>query len=219
MDAPALRAAIELSLMPSRVRILRDSPLPDGVPVLLRIAAGDEVAEREAAASLDRPAQVVRDASVFYIEQLLLYPEADSYRVLGADPKAPTAELRQNMAHLIRWLHPDKNPIDEQAVFVNRVNRAWDDLKTPDRREAYDRLLASRSLPKRHGPPPDKSRRPTKSSATTAGDTGHPARRRVAPGATHKKRQLMVSDLLGPAKPGRVGILRRILTYLVTAKR
>ena len=173
--------------MPSRVRILRDSPLPDGVPMLLRIAAGDEVAEREAAASLDRPAQVVRDASVFYIEQLLLYPEADSYRVLGADPKAPTAELRQNMAHLIRWLHPDKNPMEERAVFVNRVNRAWDDLKTPDRREAYDRMLASRSVPKRHGLSPDTSRRPTKTSSTTAADTGHAARHRVAPGATHKK--------------------------------
>ena len=218
MALPALRAAIELSLMPTRVRVLRDSPLPDGVSLLLRIAAGDEAAEREAAASLDRPAQVVRSASAFYIEQMLLHPEADSYRVLGAGPKAATAELRQNMAHLIRWLHPDHNPTEERTVFVNRVNRAWEDLKTPDRREAYDRQLASRSMAKPRSPSREKNRRYAASGASRSG-SDHAARRGVAPGATHKKRQLMVSDLLGPAKPGRVGLLRRLFTYLLTSKR
>lgn len=205
--------------MPSRVRLLRDNPLPDGVSVLLRIAGGDEAAEREAALSLDRPAQLVRNASVFYIEQLLLYPDADSYRVLGADPKAPAVELRQNMAHLMRWLHPDKNPSQERAVFANKVNRAWDDLKTPDRREAYDRLLASRPSATRHITSMDMTRRPTKTNSAVSGNIAHGARRRAPPGATHQKRQLMVSDLLGPAKPGRASFLRRIFIYLMTSKR
>lgn len=217
MESPALKAAIELSLMPSRVRALRDSPLPVGVSVLLRIAAGDESAEREAAASLDRPTQVVRAASAFYVEQMLLYPEADSYRVLGADPKAPTAELRQNMALLIRWLHPDQNPVEERTVYVNRVNRAWDDLKTPDRRQAYDRQLANRSIAKQQSTSKEKSRRHASRGVHKNG-TGN-AGRGGAPGATHKKRQLMVSDLLGPAKPGRVGLFRRLFTYLLTSKR
>jgi DnaJ domain len=220
METAALRAAIALTLMPSRIRSLRDGPLPEGVSVLLRIAAGEEEIEREAAMSLDRPAHIVRDASVFFIEQMLLFPEANSYRVLGTDLKAPTPELRQNMALLIRWLHPDKNPTQEQTVFVYRVNRAWDDLKTPDRRQAYDRWLVDRPAAKSKplGPSRDKHQRhpKTRDSATAPSGT---TRRGTVPGATHMKRQLMVSDLLGPAKPGRVGIFRRIFIYLLTSKR
>jgi DnaJ domain len=214
MDVPALRVAIELSLMPSRVRALRAGPLPEGVPVLLRIVAGDEAAERDAATSLDRPAKVVRDASAFYIEQLLLHSEADSYRVLGARQNASTAELRQNMAILMRWLHPDTNAAEERAVFVNRVNRAWDDLKTPERREAYDRVLSSRTAPVRVVERNSKSRRPTQ-DGTPRGNV----QKRHSQAAPHRVRPLMVSDLFGPAKPGRLGLFRRFFTYLLGSKR
>ena len=53
---------------------------------------------------------MVREASAFFIEQILLGPDADSYRVLGADRNAAAAELRRNMALLLRWLHPDMTP-------------------------------------------------------------------------------------------------------------
>jgi hypothetical protein len=43
------------------------------------------------------------------------------------------------MALLLRWLHPDLDPCGERSVFVRRVTRAWNDLKTQDRRDAYDR--------------------------------------------------------------------------------
>ena len=204
-----MKAAIELNLMPSRVRALRDAPLPDGVQVVLRIAAGDTDAEREATAIVDRPVSVVRDASAFFIEQLLLHPEADSYRVLGAERGSSPAELRQNMALLMRWLHPDKNPSEERAVFVNRVNRAWDDLKTPERRDAYDRMLASRTVRPRLAP----------STAGRRGGAPGSIRTHHAPGATHRKRQLLVSDLLGPVKAGRVGLLRRLFSFLLRRKR
>ena len=71
MEAPALKAAVELTLMPSRVRVLRESPLPDGVALLLRIAAGDLAAEKEASASLERSVTMVREASAFFIEQMM----------------------------------------------------------------------------------------------------------------------------------------------------
>ena len=83
---PALKEAIALTVMPSRARALREGPLPDGITMLLRIAAGDLDAQREAMDASDRSAQVVKDASGFFIEQMLLFPEADSYRVLGARP-------------------------------------------------------------------------------------------------------------------------------------
>jgi DnaJ-class molecular chaperone len=83
--------------------------------------------------------EVIRDAATFFIEQILVTADSDSYRVLGASPSATPRELRHNMASLIKWLHPDSARDGPQSVFVNRVTRAWDDLKTPERRAAYDR--------------------------------------------------------------------------------
>lgn len=148
MQSPALKAAVELTVMPSRAKSLRDGPLPDGVTLLLRVAAGDEAAENEAVQTSERSLEIVRESAAFFIEQMLLHPDADSYRVLGARASASSAELRQNMALLIRWLHPDSNREVTRAVFVNRVNRAWDDLKTTERRQAYDKILASRPAKK-----------------------------------------------------------------------
>ena len=134
----ALKIAIDLVHVPSQVRLYRSEPLPDGVLTLLRIVAGDTEAEREAAALMDRPPEVVRRAAAFFIEQILFAPDADSYQVLGASPQASSAELRRNIGLLLRWLHPDLDPRGERSIFIGRVTAAWNDLKTPERRAAYD---------------------------------------------------------------------------------
>ena len=78
----------------------------------------------------------------------MLYPDADHYRVLGARPEASTSELRRNMALLIRWLHPDQQNGGDRSVFTTRITRAWNELKTEDRRTAYD-LSRRRALEKK----------------------------------------------------------------------
>ncbi|MCL4767799.1 MAG: J domain-containing protein [Hyphomicrobiaceae bacterium] len=138
----ALRVALDLMHVPSRVRHTRAAPLPEGVGFLLRIAAGDTTAESEAVAQVCRPVDEIRGAAAFFIEQVLLAPDSDSYRVLGASAQASTAELRHNMALLMRWLHPDSNGEGQHGLFAGRVTSAWDDLKTADRRLAYDRRLS-----------------------------------------------------------------------------
>lgn len=80
----------------------------------------------------------MRRASAFFIEQILLSPDADSYRVLGADDTATAAELRHNMALLLRWLHPDVARLGVRSLFAGRITQAWESLKTPERRAAYD---------------------------------------------------------------------------------
>jgi hypothetical protein len=137
--AAAVKLAIDLMHFPSQVRSIRSAPLPDDVLILVRIAAGDEEASREAAEWAGRSREVVREAATFFIEQILLHPGADSYRVLGARPQAPYRELRRNMALLLKWLHPDSDPQGQRVVFATRVTRAWNDLKTQERRAAYDR--------------------------------------------------------------------------------
>jgi hypothetical protein len=137
-DATALRMAVDLMLIPSRVRSLRTAPLPHGVPFLLRVAANDEEATREAIVLTGRPPETLRAAASFFIEQILLRPGADSYHILGAGPDATASQLRQNLALLLRWLHPDVSENAQRSIFVTRVTTAWNDLKTPEKRAAYD---------------------------------------------------------------------------------
>jgi hypothetical protein len=137
-DRMALKVAVDLLHVPSRIRVVRTGPLPEGVPMLLRIAAGERESEQEAAVLMDRPPELIREAAMFFIEQILFAPDADSYRVLGRNPQATPDELRRNVALLLRWLHPDLDPRGERSVFVGRVTAAWNNLKTPERRAAYD---------------------------------------------------------------------------------
>jgi hypothetical protein len=134
----AIRAAVDVLLLPSRVRLLKKEPLPEGVALVLRIAAGDGEAVREATAATDKPAETARAAAAFFIEQILLDPEGDSYRILGARSDATTAELRRNVALLLKWLHPDLDQNAERSIFAGRVTGAWNNLKTRERRAAYD---------------------------------------------------------------------------------
>ncbi len=142
-DKMALKIAIDLMHVPSQVRLLRRRPLPDGVSILLRIAAGDDEAAGAGSLLTDRSRDIVRQAATFFVEQILFAPNADSYRVLGVAPEAPAGELRRNVALLLRWLHPDVDPEGVRSIFIGRVTSAWNDLKTPERRAAYDDRLRS----------------------------------------------------------------------------
>ena len=150
-DRAALKLALELLHVPWRVRLVRKQPLPEGVPLLLSVAAGDPASQEAAVEATDRPPEVVKRAATFFIEQILLAPDADSYRVLGASPAATNGELRQNMALLMRWLHPDVAREGEQSIYAARIAAAWNNLKSPDRRAAYDNELQGASNNGRRG--------------------------------------------------------------------
>jgi curved DNA-binding protein CbpA len=108
------------------------------VLMVLRIAAGEEESEQAAVALTGRSLDLIRKAAMFFIEQILFTPDADSYRVLGTAPEASASELRRNVALLFRWLHPDLESQGERSIFIGRVTTAWNDLKTPERRGVYD---------------------------------------------------------------------------------
>jgi DnaJ-class molecular chaperone len=93
---------------------------------------------------------------MFFVEQILLGPQSDSYRTLGGDRATSSADLRRNMALLLRSLHPDLEPESGGAAAAWRVARAWNDVKTPQRRAAYDATLPSVVV---SAPAPSKGRR------------------------------------------------------------
>jgi hypothetical protein len=197
----ALKTAVGLMHVPSQVRLLRSEPLPDGVLILLRIAAGEEEAELAAAALTGRSREIVRRAAAFFIEQILFAPNADSYQVLGAGPQASAGELRRNLALLLRWLHPDLDPRGERSIFIGRVTAAWNDLKTPERRAAYD--LRRPSL---NGGSKSRSR----VGKSRSGRDGRS--KRFATGAPH--RFVLGGHLPFMHSGGKVGFLRRALSVL-----
>ncbi|HEY1246175.1 MAG TPA: J domain-containing protein [Hyphomicrobiaceae bacterium] len=183
----ALRLALDLHYVPWRVRVVRAQPLPEGLPRLLRVAAGDPETVSAAGQATGRTPEVVREAAGFFIEQILLSAGADSYRVLGAGPGAAGSDLRQNMALLMKWLHPDIARQGDPSIYAARIAAAWNDLKTPERRAAYD---SQRNPPTAPGErePPARFRR---------------ARRSTAAGVRHKSRlpRALAFFLLGKRRP------------------
>jgi hypothetical protein len=155
----AVHVAIDLIHVPSRVRRQKSLPLPDGTTIVLRIAAGDESALSEASNAVDRPPALLHNAAAFFIEQILLCPDADSYRVLGASTDATGGELRRNMALLLKWVHPDVNQQSDRSIFARRVTQAWENVKTPERRAAYDTASRAQDVAPRVRNRPDGGRR------------------------------------------------------------
>lgn len=171
-DLDALRLALYLYHLPSAVRPARERPLPAGVTTLLEIAAGEPGAAAAAAEQLERPAEIVRIASGYFIEQILLSPDADAYQVLGAARSASDAELRRNMALLQRWVHPDLDRSGELSVFAIRVTEAWEALKTPQRRLDYESANPPRRTPARSSVNVRPRRSPRRNAPRGAGRLG-----------------------------------------------
>ena len=176
-DRMALKTAVDLLHVPSQVRLVRSEPLPDGVPTLLRIAAADEEAAQTAAVLMDRSPEIIGKAAMFFIEQILFAPDADSYRVLGTAPQATSSELRRNVALLMRWLHPDLDQRGERSVFIGRVTTAWNNVKTPERRAAYDELLARHAQTRKSHSKSKKLRRRRSDANKLAGNGEMPRHR------------------------------------------
>jgi hypothetical protein len=140
----AITAALALLQNPHLVRPAARSALPKGMTWLLECAAGEMEALALATAITGHSENTLKDAAGFFIEQLLLNQGACSYRVLGGDRKTPEPTLRRHMALLMRWLHPDvtsggsSHQNFSKSSFAHRVTRAWETVKTAERRAAYN---------------------------------------------------------------------------------
>src|SRR5690242_1310271 len=96
---PALSSALALRRSPRTALPESSGSLPPGVLLLIRIAAGDETAIAEAKEASAEPIEVLREASGFYLQQILFAADANSYRVLGVNPGDEDARIREHY----RW--------------------------------------------------------------------------------------------------------------------
>ena len=130
-------------------------PLPEGVEMLLDLAVARSDAEsfRQQAEWLQVAPEELRTAVLFFIRQVLLVQRVDPYRTLGLTHAARPDQIRGHYRKLIRLFHPDReaNCGEYHAAYAARINQAYDVLRDPDKRRAYD----SRSLrPHRAGASP-----------------------------------------------------------------
>ncbi len=120
-----IELALDLARMPALARTSVVPPIPSNVVELMRIAAASPEACQAAVAKTGEPKRVVIEAARFYLQQVLFRPDADCYRVLGIEPTASRATARDHMRWLLEWLHPDRNNNSWDAVYAERVLKAW----------------------------------------------------------------------------------------------
>lgn len=138
MSGDALEVALALLRVPAMRMSLRQRPLPDDVGGLIELAAGAPVRVASAAARTGEAPEQVLEAARFYVREVLLFAGADAYRVLGVARDASADRIKLHHRHLQHWLHPDRRGNDWESIYATRINAAWADLRSPERRAAYD---------------------------------------------------------------------------------
>ena len=134
----ALYLAFDLAKSPILAGVMRQRPLPGDTLTLIQIAAGSPGALHDAALVSNRSPPSIRAAAIFYIQQVLWADDADCYRVLGVSADASPERLAEHFRWFMKWLHPDSRQGDVKPASAARVLKAWDAIKTPERRRQYD---------------------------------------------------------------------------------
>jgi hypothetical protein len=122
--ARGIALALDLARMPALAHSIEKPSLPTDILEIMRIAAGSPEICQSASQVTGQPPAVLIEAARFYLQQVLLRPDADSYRVLGILPGASRELARRHMRCLLQWLHPDVNR-DWDSVYAERVLKAW----------------------------------------------------------------------------------------------
>ncbi len=146
--------ALDLARMPALARTSVLPALPPNIIELMRIAAASPEACEAAVARTGERSSVVIDAARFYLQQALFRPDADCYRILGIEPTASRETARTHMRWLLQWLHPDRNNNSWDAVYAERVLKAWREVSAsngPATKSSFPLSRASSERKKRGG--------------------------------------------------------------------
>ncbi len=79
----------------------------------------------------------------------------DYYKVLGVERSASDDEIKKAFRRLARKHHPDLSKATDAAQRMQEINEAYEVLRDPQRRAAYDQVGQGRRGGERFDPPPD----------------------------------------------------------------
>lgn len=160
-DEAIVELAVEFFRAPARFPGLRNpsQPLPGDPSILLRLANGMSPESLGLPSAADTEVDL-REAAYFFVQQVLLAPGADYFRIHGLGAGASEEEIKENHRLLMRIFHPDREfatSNDWRDSAASRINQAYAVLRDPGQRAEYERtLLASdgvAALSPRRAPP------------------------------------------------------------------
>jgi hypothetical protein len=125
----AIDAALNIYRRPNLVRTERRKALPENILSLIRIASGGDVAPEFLTTERAKSEAEAREASVFYIQQVLLSPKSDEFRQLGLTDQATSQQITEHKRYMLKWLHPDRNPNKWESALFQRVANAAEKLE------------------------------------------------------------------------------------------
>ncbi|UHD15501.1 DnaJ domain-containing protein [Thiocapsa bogorovii] len=147
MAAPLVELALDYYRDPLTYRHLAEAErrLPQGFGALLAefCTALSSARIAQTSAQLGADAAEMEEAARFFVRHALLNPEGDYYRHLGLNRDAPQESIRHHYQLLIRMFHPDRVEASTEfgAFYATRINQAYQTLRDPETRAAYDRGL------------------------------------------------------------------------------
>jgi DnaJ domain len=130
VERDALTVALDMFRSPSLARKVQQQELPSGILRIIRIAAGEKFDDKIAEDAHGWSEADIRAAAVFFLQQILLAPHSDDYRILGLDRGATQADVRDHKRALLKWLHPDRNSNKWESAFFQHVVKAADSIST-----------------------------------------------------------------------------------------